>query len=271
MFKAQLIDSYSRDQRETEDDHLRHQVRNHDLIYQQVNDTAISIEGFVEDLVIELDDTRVKQDKSLQAQNANCKRIVLDADDNSDVGYIALDFDPAQLRVASISTCLCQAFERALYQKDIRLISLALQATGRGNEFRRIGLVYEEYDMGYSEDGDNSSGSGEDIDHDGSVGQDNTLQEELSIGATCESDQGSNLELNTHSHNSRSDEDCSTQEKLNTSENEVMDSTSSSITEVPRAGSVAAEGQIDEDLLGRCDYLPSGWREKRRRRTIVLA
>lgn len=45
--------------------------------------------------------------------------------------------------------------------------------------------------MGYDEDSDISSadgdsGSGEDNDHDGSVGQDSTIQKDLGVGATAE-------------------------------------------------------------------------------------
>jgi hypothetical protein len=119
MFQAQLIHPLHQDQYETEHGQLHHEAQNHDFIYQQVSNTAISIEGFVRDLVVELDDTRVKQDKRIQVQEENWKRIVLDAEDQSDVGYIALDFDPVQLRVANISTCLCQAFGRLPGQRSV--------------------------------------------------------------------------------------------------------------------------------------------------------
>ena len=114
--------------------------------FQQVTTTALSLEGFIMEGIVDVEDRRMEHGKVMTRNEKGIwTRFVLGANSQRAIGYIVLDSDPDQTRIHEITCCLCE-IRRSDEYGWLLLVSLGMVATGRPGEYERVGLFYEEFD-----------------------------------------------------------------------------------------------------------------------------
>jgi hypothetical protein len=305
MFKAELKVLPARDQVSTRSSPgYREPVTAAVNFYQHASSSAVAIDGFVRDLVIDLTttggrklqsrtyhsqdpvggfvhnlvvdliDTRVRRVQTSTPQDfggGNWMRVVRDGDSGNDVGYIVLDSDPAHLQSSSSLACLASASRP---RTEVPFVTIALQARGRANEFRRVELVYEKHVK-----------IADEVSQVASVDR-NRMPPVIGARTWCEvtdrnddSDEWSGINKEStvyigEDYVGASSSDIRESERIGNvgrgQDHSVFEEAVHVVEATRREVDRESTNDMDEDVLWGCELSPYGWRENRRRMKLTL-
>ncbi len=115
------------------------------VLFQQVTLKNLKIEGYTTKGIVDVGDSLLRIPRMERMREGIWTRYVLAPGTRDIIGYVSLDSDPKRSSIHEITCCLCEV-QRSYKVGWMELICLGLESTGIPDEYRRIGIFYQEFD-----------------------------------------------------------------------------------------------------------------------------